>query len=228
MSTRARQVLLVVALAALAFGCDVGAGRIDAACTSNADCLPTELCGTGLCEGGLGRCLERPTTCDDTVTSLVCGCDRRTYQTECFASLAGVRLAKTGPCDCEDNTQCVDGQFCARDDSCLNLGECLPRPESCETAALDPVCGCDGNSYDNQCSAFVAGVRVSSPGMCDCATNDDCSADQLCKATTCDGPGVCEARSAECPPAGARVIGCDGVEYESACDAGLAGERIRP
>ncbi len=229
MSKRSPHLPQAFALVALAVACgDTGAGRIDAACTSNADCEATELCATGLCEGGVGRCLTRPTTCDDTVTSLVCGCDGRTYQTECFASQAGVRLATRGPCDCEDSTQCLDGQFCALGDSCLNLGECLPRPESCETAALDPVCGCDGNSYDNPCSAFQAGVRVSSPGMCDCVTNDDCSREQFCNATTCDGPGVCEARNAECPPVGPRVIACDGTEYLSACDAGLAGMRIRP
>jgi NAD(P)-dependent dehydrogenase (short-subunit alcohol dehydrogenase family) len=73
------------------------AGRIDTACQSNSDCAATELCATGLCEGGLGVCTDRPTTCPDT-DDPVCGCDDETYQNRCFADMAGVRLARTGPC----------------------------------------------------------------------------------------------------------------------------------
>lgn len=73
------------------------AGRIDTACRSNDDCAATELCATGLCEGGIGVCTERPTMCPDT-DSPVCGCDGQTYQNTCFADMAGVRLARTGPC----------------------------------------------------------------------------------------------------------------------------------
>ncbi|TFH31661.1 MAG: hypothetical protein E4H00_03050, partial [Myxococcales bacterium] len=39
----------------------------------------------------------RPTMCPDT-DSPVCGCDGQTYQNVCFADMAGVRLAITGPC----------------------------------------------------------------------------------------------------------------------------------
>ena len=73
------------------------AGRIDTACGSNDDCAATELCATGLCDGGLGVCTERPAMCPDT-DSPVCGCDDQTYQNVCFADMAGVRLAHTGPC----------------------------------------------------------------------------------------------------------------------------------
>lgn len=89
--------LLVLGAFALAFACDTGAGRIDEACRSNADCEPLELCATGLCEGGLGVCELRPTECSDT-DDPVCGCDDMTYQNRCFATMAGVRLARTGPC----------------------------------------------------------------------------------------------------------------------------------
>lgn len=87
-------VLLVVAACG---GQDTG--RIDTACRSNIECAPSELCATGLCENGLGVCQERPVMCDDNVVNEVCGCDGETYQNDCFASLNGIRLAKTGPCD---------------------------------------------------------------------------------------------------------------------------------
>jgi hypothetical protein len=213
---------------ALVLSCDSGAGRIDTACRSNADCADTQLCATGLCEGGLGLCVERPTSCPDT-ESPVCGCDDRTYQNGCFADLAAVRLAKTGACVCEDNSQCVEGQFCSLDDSCSNQGSCVPEPETCDPSDTQVVCGCDGVTHDNECTAFQAGVRVSALGSCDCTTNADCETTEYCNAITCDGPGVCETRPETCsPPDGAAIVGCDGVEYPSACDAALDGIRVRP
>jgi hypothetical protein len=208
--------------------CDSGAGRIDTACRSNSDCADTQLCATGLCEGGLGYCVERPTACPDT-DSPVCGCDGRTYQNDCFADLAGIRLAQTGACVCEGNSECVGDQFCALDDSCNNQGTCLPRPETCDPNDTQAVCGCDDMTYANECSAFQAGVRVSALGSCDCTTNANCETTEYCNAITCDGPGLCETRPEACPPPeGAAVIGCDGVEYESECDAALDGIRARP
>ena len=101
MSTR---IFVFLGLPALATGLFVlvlqgcgDAGRIDEACQSNDDCAATELCATGLCEGGLGVCAERPTICPDT-DSPVCGCDGQTYQNDCFSDMAGVRIARTGPC----------------------------------------------------------------------------------------------------------------------------------
>ena len=98
------RILVFLGLPALVAGLSVfllqgcgDAGSIDTACRSNDDCAPTELCATGLCEGGVGVCNERPTMCPDT-DSPVCGCDGQTYQNACFADMAGVRLAVTGPC----------------------------------------------------------------------------------------------------------------------------------
>lgn len=83
-------------LAVLVLGCG-DAGSIDTACRSNADCAATELCATGICENGIGTCVERPTTCPDS-DAPVCGCDGETYQNTCFADMAGVRLARQGAC----------------------------------------------------------------------------------------------------------------------------------
>ena len=219
--------LCALSLLALLFSCDAGAGRIDQACSSNSDCASTELCATGLCEGGIGACIERPTTCED-VENPVCGCDGRTYQTDCFASREGVRLATNQTCICQDNSGCVDDQFCALDDSCGNPGTCLPRPESCDPADTQQVCGCDGVTYPNECSAFQSAARVSALGTCECTTNDDCGEGQLCNAITCDGPGRCEERPARCPPEGSTVTGCDGVLYDNDCSAAAQGVRVRP
>lgn len=49
--------------------------------------------------------------------------------------------------------------------TCDGPGGCRP-PESCP-GILDPVCGCDGNTYQSACEALGARVRVAYEGACE-------------------------------------------------------------
>ena len=65
---------------------------------------------------------------------------------------------------------CGAGLFCDYDleDICGAAdapGTCRIKPEIC-TADYAPVCGCDGKTYGNKCSANAEGVSVSTTGAC--------------------------------------------------------------
>src|SRR5689334_4819324 len=85
---------------------------------------------------------------------------------------------------------CAAGEFCDYPDDAFcgaadGTGVCLPRPEVCDTV-FDPVCGCDGASYSNECQAHAAGTDVAMHG--ECGTTPD-----PCAPQTARGEGMCDA-----------------------------------
>lgn len=208
-------------------GADATPADAAVACDGGADCPPGSYCGSASCDGP-GMCAPRPEGCPD-VEDPVCGCDGVTYANACEAASAGIRVAAEGACGCGSNDDCAAGSYCAAA-SCGGPGECTVRPEFCPRN-IDPVCGCDGVTYNNACLAAAAGARVASSGMCapaSCEANGECSPEDYCDAATCGGVGMCTPRPTRCSSVIDPVCGCDGRSYGNACLAAQAGVRLDP
>ena len=157
-------------------------------CTTNAECGDGEFCNldyscvdttTGAEDQAFasGYCEPVPEACPD-VWDPVCSCDGTTYSNACDAHAAGAAVAYLGACDeppvlaCGGDSivECPTNMFCAftLNDTCGwadAQGECQPLPQVCPDN-VDPVCGCDGVTYGNECEANASGVAILSFGAC--------------------------------------------------------------
>ena len=107
----------------------------------------------------------------------------------------------TAPIKCTSNDDCsVRNMYCRKEiGECDDVGTCQTKPDACYDL-WDPVCGCDGVTYGNDCDAAAAGVSVDYKG--ECCSEEECGPPLGMPNYICDdgvtvaGPGPCQ-RSAE-------------------------------
>jgi hypothetical protein len=240
-------------------------GLLGRGCVKGSFCdyAPEALCGAA---DQTGTCTATPQACTEQYDP-VCGCDDRTYGNACAANAAGVSVARKGACNpaplpvdaSADPTpkpdagaservcggiaglRCGAGQFCDYGATCSSIadgtGVCRAQSQLCPLIYA-PVCGCDGNTYGNECSAHSKGVSIAANGECKappavdagtgkvcggiaglrCGAGEFCDYGALCSSIA-DGTGVCAPLSNACQEIYAPVCGCDDKTYSNECDA---------
>jgi len=162
---------------------------------------------SGVC---FGECID-PTLIDpasmaDCSNSYVpvCGCNDITYLNSCVAENSGITDYSIGACVL--NNTCFDAALVASSSGTQvdrSSGVIL---ETCDDD-YEPVCGCDGFTYQNSCLAEASGITFYTPGKC---------------SNSCVDPDMMDVHSS-CVNVYEPVCGCNDVTYSNACFAEAAG-----
>jgi hypothetical protein len=121
------------------------------------------------------ECNEREEYCL-TLNQPVCGIDSMTYPNDCVLELSNITKACDGKCPCKSDfcwsdDNCNEKQFCEFEGCAAETGKCTIAPEICYDL-YEPVCGCDGRTYSNDCEIKRARVSKAYDGTCtiDCTS----------------------------------------------------------
>uniref|UniRef100_A0A672JZ50 Agrin n=1 Tax=Sinocyclocheilus grahami TaxID=75366 RepID=A0A672JZ50_SINGR len=184
-----------------------------------------------ICDAQTGRCVC-PKGCLET-RQPVCGSDGMTYENECKLNVEActkqldLRVVAHGECKTCGSTVCSWGARCVE-----NQCEC----QQCTGQPVKPVCGNDGNTYNNDCELRLASckkqrkIEVAKPGVCDedCGSGGSGSGSETCEQDRCrryggswdddteDDRCVCDFTCQTVPHSS--VCGSDGNTYTSECE----------
>jgi hypothetical protein len=160
-------------------------------------------------------------------------------------------------CGTRGGVQCAASEFCdyVAGSQCGALdqgGTCKAKTSVC-TKIYQPMCGCDGKTYGNECDAHSKGVSIASAGECgkpttkpdagapsgkmcggfagiQCAKGDFCNYEVEAGGQGCDGiadgAGTCQTTPQACTEEYAPVCGCNRHTYSTACFAHGAGQSV--
>jgi len=161
----------------------------------------------GLDEYTVGECIGNPNP------DPPCGCDEVTYYNSCAATWIGKVSSYTlGACPGDPVPPVIPA-------GCIDTNNLIAGTD-CSSYGFDPVCGCDGITYDNICEAyFLNGLTQYTVGACT-GTNPpvnppvDPPSEPDCYDASYILPSMDCSNDAFDP-----VCACDGVTYNNICEA---------
>jgi hypothetical protein len=240
-------------------------GACDSRCDVTHPCGPGQFCElpVGVCASALdaGQCVDAPEICPndfcgtcgpDEICPLaacpliyqpVCGCDGRTYSSECERRKAKVSKSHDGPCLCPailcaPGTKPVDrdGDGCA--ESCLapcnDACDCKNNPDlqlRNDCPMLCPTCGNHWRCEAGYCVDTCGPKPPEECRQCGGLPGFPCRAGEVCDLP----PGTCGWADlfGQCKPVGDACIalwdpvcGCDGRTYGNDCERLRAGAQL--
>jgi hypothetical protein len=130
---------------------------------------------------------------------------------------------------CEDTNPCPAGYVCLKDPCEASIGRCTRKPDTCTGELINEVCGCNTQTYLNECEMLMAGQSKKYDGPCITAscgwdTRLECGPGNYCEGICGDTAGVCLPVPAECHgmPPEEPVCGCndagESITYMNQCD----------
>lgn len=133
------------------------------------DCSAQDARGEGACDAFFGYAW------DGSGCAGLSGCS--CVGADCGATFESVEACQEAHASCERSCggflglTCADTEYCDYPDGSMcgaadQLGVCRARPDDCLLPGGVPVCGCDGEEYLGECSAYLAGTDVAYIGEC--------------------------------------------------------------
>lgn len=101
----------------------------------------------------------------------VCEASQLLFSNECGCGCVGPRSGTDQSCGGFAGDTCAANEYCLYETNsetdCLSngIGTCTVRPDTCPGIS-EPVCACDGQTYDNACLARAARIDVYTNGPC--------------------------------------------------------------